>query len=168
MSTAPWWPLLVNAVSILLGVVLGLMAEPVKAWVLRRSELRLARREIYAELAGYLAGIQRAHRGAGHDDYPENVRPAADFESSKRICKLPPKFEVIQWYKSNRLDVLLRVDPHHGIRRLSEEIVVLYEQTASFVGLPQRVIDCLGRHEKHLDGRLLRKYIRAGHGSWSA
>ena len=68
MSTAPWWPLLVNAVSILLGVVLGLMAEPVKAWVLRRSELRLARREIYAELAGYLAGIQRAHRGAGHDD----------------------------------------------------------------------------------------------------
>jgi hypothetical protein len=165
MSTA-LWPLVTNAVCVVLGVVLGLLAEPLKARALRRSELKPARREIYAELAQYLANIESANRGLGHHDHSEDAR-AADFESSKLTCKSPPKFEVIQWYKSNRLDLLLHIDSDRGIRMLIEQIAVLHGQAnapaSSPFGLPQRVIECLRLNEKHLDKKLLRKYIKSEH-----
>jgi hypothetical protein len=156
------WPFLTTV----LGVVLGLMAEPVKAWFLRRNELKLAQREIYAELAGYIANMQRVARGLGHDNHLEEA-PAAGFELSKRMLKSAPKFEVIQWYKANRLDLLLRIDRARGIRMLSEGIVALHEQAnapgRAFFGLAEGVLDLERAQERSLDGKLLRKYISAAH-----
>jgi hypothetical protein len=155
------WPFLTTA----LGVALGLLAEPVKARVLRKSELKLARQEIYCELGGYIAAIERVQSGLGHGEHSEEVR-GADFESSKRICKSPPKFEVIQWYKSNRMDLLLRIDRKRGIRMLSEGLVALHEDAQApgrLLGLPKRILDFLRQHEACLDGLLLRRCISNAH-----
>jgi len=156
------WSFLATA----LGFVLGLIAEPVKAWVLRKFELKPARREIYTELADYIAKIQRVDRGVGHQGHPEEVE-AADYESSKQILMSPPKFEVIHWYKANRLDLLLRIDGDRGIRMLSEKIVAQHErvnaQGRAMFALPKDVLDLVRAYEKSLDEKLLRKYISTAH-----
>jgi hypothetical protein len=83
--------LLATVLPTSVGVVLGLFAEPVRAWILRRGELRIARSEIYYELAGYVAGMERVKNNK------------VDFESAKRHCTLRPQFDVMDWYKANRL-----------------------------------------------------------------
>lgn len=152
--------------NITLGVALGLLAEPVKARVLRRSELKLARHEIYAELADYVADIECVHRALGHGGDLEEIRPP-DYDSSKRICACRPKFEVVQWYKSNRFDLLLRIDRGRGIRMLTDGMVALHAEANSpnhsVFGLPARVRDLLQTHQTHLDGKLLRKYVSLAH-----
>jgi len=152
--------------AIVFGIIVGLVAEPVKAWVLRWFEANLARREIYAELGRYIVDLERVHRGLGHD-VPTEGTSAADFESTKRICTSRPKFEVIQWYESNRLDLLLYIDRDRGIRRLNRGMVYLYEEVntpgRSVLGLPALVFDLVEKQERYLNGKLLRNCISAAH-----
>ena len=81
--------------------------------------------------------------------------------------RITPDIPVIQWYKSNRLDLLFRIYSARGIRMLSEDIVLLHEEANSpshtLMGLLQRVIDRFHFYEKRLDGHLLRKCVRAEH-----
>jgi hypothetical protein len=142
------------------GVVLGLFAEPVRAWILRRGELKIARSEIYAELAGYNAGMERVKDNK------------VDFESAKRHCTWRPQFDVMDWYKSNRFDLLLRLDPSRGLRIIYDSITFLYEHANApgnaVFSLPGSVLQLVANYEGKLDGKLLRRRINEAHTEYAA
>jgi hypothetical protein len=157
---------LLSLLSVIVGAALGLLAEPLKARVLRRSELKLAGREIYQELAYYIAEIESVYSGSGHLKNRQEIL-SADFQLSKSICTSRPKFEAIGWYKSNRFDLLMRVDPDRGIRMLLDGIVAVHDEANSpehaRLALPGRILALLQTYEVRLDGKLLRKHISEAH-----
>ena len=142
------------------GVVLGLFAEPVRAWILRRSELKVARNEIYSELAGYLAQMELVRDNK------------VDFESAKRYCMWPPRFDVMDWYKSNRFDLILRLDPSRGLRIIYSSIPFLHEHANApgnaVLGLPRSVLQVVADYKGKLDGKLLRRRIIEAHAEHDA
>jgi hypothetical protein len=149
-----------GALTTVIGVVLGVFAAPVTAWILRRGELKIARTEIYSELAGYIAGMERVRDNK------------VDFESAKRHCTWRPQFDVMDWYKSNRFDLLLRLDRSRGLRIIYNSIPFLYEHAnapgnAPF-GLPGSVLQVVSNYESKLDGKLLRKRISEAHAEYAA
>ena len=147
--------LLSTVLATAIGLVLGLFAEPVRAWILRKGELKIARREIYSELAGYIAGMERVKDNK------------VDFESVKRHCTWRPKFDVMDWYKSNRFDLLLRLDRSRGLRIIYDSIPFLYEHANApgnaVVGLPGSVLQLVANYQEKLDGMLLRRCINEAH-----
>lgn len=143
-------------IGVLLGWALAIMAEPIKARLQRREEMRVARREIYSELAGYVASMERVKD--------------LQFDEAKDAVTMRPRFDALDWYKSHQFDLLLRLDPSRGLRLLCDSILHAYEhannpRNATF-GLPTAVVSIVANYETKIDVKLLRKYIEGAHAEW--
>ena len=103
-----------NLLPTTFGFVLGLLAEPIRAWLVRRGDLKIARRETYSELAEYVAGLERV----------KTLR----FDEAKENVNTKPGFCAMDWHKFHKFDFLLRVDPSRGLRSLYDSIFFLHEQ----------------------------------------
>lgn len=73
------------------GAVLGIGADEVKRWRARRSDLELAKREIYDELATYVADLERIFGdSAGQYDFPITNVPVRMPLNSRSSIGTPP------------------------------------------------------------------------------
>ncbi len=143
MPDSPW----VALTGVVLGAVISVFSEPAKRWMLDRSERKRARREIYDDLAEYIALLENA----GHSAY-------ADY---KWIRTNNPEMAMIRWYRDNRMDLLLWVDKSRGLRRV-------YNLFCSDPGPYPTTIDITGRlalieklkKDKLLDGDYLQNRVR--------
>jgi hypothetical protein len=153
--------ILTGSVTTILGVILGLLAEPIKSRWQRQQELKVVRREIYLELARYIAAMERVEK--------------MQFDAAKKAVTKKPDFYIIDWYKTHNLDLLLRIDASGDLRllysSLRDAIGDRYEHAntagnAKF-GLPWEVktlVKHLGAaYQKTIDIKLLRSSIEQAH-----
>jgi hypothetical protein len=157
--------ILTGSFTTILGIILGLLVEPIKESRLRRQELKLVRREIYLELARYIASMERVAK--------------SQFDEAKKAVTTKPDFYIIDWYKTHRMDLLLQVDDSGGLRllyvSLPDAISELYEHAnapgnAKF-GLPSAVKNLvkqlMSANEKTIDIKLLQSSIEKAHSEHS-
>lgn len=143
MPDNPW----VALTGVALGAVISVFSEPAKRWMLDRSERKRAKREMYDDIAEYVALLENAGHSA--------------FSSYKWIRTNNPEMANIRWYRENRMDLLLSVDENRGLRRI-------YNLFCSDPGPYPTTIDITGRlhlieklkEEKLLDADYLGKRVR--------
>jgi hypothetical protein len=100
MADSPW----IALTGVVLGAVISVFSEPAKQWMLHRSERKRAKREMYDDLAEYVALLQNAWEGS-YADY-------------KWIRNDNPDMPMIRWYRDNRMDLLLWADKNRGLRSI--------------------------------------------------
>jgi hypothetical protein len=120
---APW---VQNLGFTFVGALLGIGADEIKRWLSRRYDLRLAKREIYDELAVYIADLEKIWGNPEGGDFSEYVR----------VRQVPPKRDIIEWYTANRFDLLLRLDAKKGIRKLHRDIEASIDNIPEARGIP--------------------------------
>lgn len=96
------------------------------------------------------------------------VNGRADPEYILRTCTWEPRFDVMQWYKANRFDLLLHLDPAGAIRSLHNSIsdswsYVNSDSVNQPARLPTLVLAALEVRKENLDMNKLQKYIDAAH-----
>jgi hypothetical protein len=107
-STMESW--IVSLTSVSVGFALGFAGDRIKRWLDRRDEIKLAKKEIYDELASYVLDWERVKS-------PEGTQ--AEYA---RLRTIRPEFTAFDWYKKNRLDLLLRLDKNKAIRTIDEHL----------------------------------------------
>lgn len=129
--------------------IIGVFLEPVKAMLLRISDLRFAKDKIYRELAQYFADIEEAASGD------------AAYHFGQKAREKPPIFPVLDYYQSHKFDLLLRIDKKGGIQALQRSLMKEYERISQKrlnSSLAGKAHDLLEKHQNDLDIELLQKY----------
>lgn len=142
-----------NLSGILLGsaitAIYAILIEPIKDAMRRKSELKVAQSEIYSELADYLTRMKRIAAGSG------------DFDSDRSSLVRKPRFDAMDWYKSHRLDLLIRLDPSPKLRVLCDSILDLHEHANdprnALFGLPRAVLSVVDSYGTMIDMKYLQK-----------
>jgi len=141
------------------GFVLGLLAEPFKTWVVHNSEARLAKREMYDEIARYVAELERIFDADGKDS-------SIDFATYEHVTNTVPKLRVFNWYQRNRLDTLFRVDKKGGLRAIAAEFKDsrrLLAQTLSGKNSPEKLMAFVKVQKEYFDWKFFCTRKKAAH-----
>jgi hypothetical protein len=97
-----------------LGFVLGLLAEPIKAYVMEKFAAKKVKPVLYAELASVLVEIEEA---------TERI----DEAMCKALIQEPPTFPGMAWYNAHHFNLVLRIDPKGGLMHTDRELKKFWE-----------------------------------------
>jgi hypothetical protein len=141
-----------NLCFTVVGTVLGIGADEIKRWLSRQTDLRLAKREIYDELAVYIADLEKIWGDRERRDFSEYVR----------VRQVPPRLDIINWYTANRFDLLLRLDTKKGIRKLYRDIEASIEKSEVIKGIPEQssLLKAVNEEQYDLDNSYLKQLVR--------
>jgi hypothetical protein len=104
-----------------LGFALGLLAEPIKAYVMEVFAARKVKPLLYGELATVLVDIEQA-----------SERNNAWFFQG--LLQKPPGFPVMAWYSDHHLNLVLRADPGGGLVGIQQELIGLCTMASRSLG----------------------------------